>query len=176
MTDVGKEYGAALFMIASEESLQSEYGEALRNVREIFSSNTEYVELLESPSIPLGERLSVIDNVFAEAIPQNALSFLKLLCEKGRIRCYDVAIKEYLDLLDDFQHTSRAKVTSAVELTAQEKSKLTQKLTSVYGGKVDIEYVIDKDIIGGLVVEIDGKIMDGSLRHRLREVKEVISI
>ena len=43
------------------------------------------------------------------------------------------------------------------------------------GGKVNVEYVVDPALLGGLIVERDGKIMDASLRRRLREVKEVIS-
>ena len=43
------------------------------------------------------------------------------------------------------------------------------------GGDVNMEYVVDSSIMGGVIVELDGKIMDGSLRHRLREVKDVIN-
>ena len=78
-------------------------------------------------------------------------------------------------LLDVSRHVSSAKVTSAVELTAEEKQKLMKKLESLCNGRVNAEYVIDTSLIGGLVVEIDGKIFDGSLRHRLRKVKDVMA-
>ena len=85
------------------------------------------------------------------------------------------AAEEYFALLDALRRRSNAKVISAVELTDEEKSKIKARLESIYKGEVNMEYSVDGSILGGLIVEINGKIMDGSLRHRLREVKEVIS-
>ena len=66
-------------------------------------------------------------------------------------------------------------VTSAVPLTAEEQEKLQAKLNAMAKGTAVIEYRLDSSLIGGLVVELDGKVMDGSLRHRLSEVKEVMT-
>jgi hypothetical protein len=88
MNDVGKEYGAALFMLATEEGQREEYGVALNSIKESFVNCPEYVELLSSPNISLNERLSTLNNVFAEAVPEYVLSFLQLMCEKGRIAYY----------------------------------------------------------------------------------------
>ncbi len=176
MNDIGKEYGAALFMLASEQNACEDYAAALRTVKESFIECPEYTELLSSPSVSLGERLSAIEQAFADSVPEHVLSFLQLLCEKGRFNCFEEAMAEYNSLLDASKRISNAKVTSAVELTSDEKQRLTKKLECMCGGKVNIEYFIDVLLIGGLVVELDGKIMDGSIRHRLRDVKEVISI
>ena len=152
MTDVAKEYGAALFMLACEESATEEYGKALSSVKTAFEESPEYLMLLDSPNISLGERLAAIEAVFSEN-----------------------AAEEYFALLDAFRRRSNAKVISAVELSDEEKGKIKAKLESIYKGEVNMEYSVDGAILGGLIVEINGKIMDGSLRHRLREVKEVIS-
>ena len=61
-------------------------------------------------------------------------------------------------------------------MNTKEKEKLESKLEKVCGGKVKAEYFVDESLIGGLVVETDGRIMDGSIRQKLREVKEVIGI
>ncbi|MGM9646957.1 MAG: ATP synthase F1 subunit delta [Eubacteriales bacterium] len=174
MTEIGKEYGTALFMLACEERAIAEYADALDKIKSAFSENPEYVEFLTSPSIPLSERLAAIRQVFGEALPEQVLSFLQLMCEKGRMNCFSQAAEEYEALLSASEHVSNAKITSAVELTAVEKQKLTAKLEAVCKGKIKAEYFIDKNLLGGLIVEMDGKIMDGSLRHRLREVKEVM--
>ena len=63
---------------------------------------------------------------------------------------------------------------TARPLTDDEKRRLIQKLESVCRGKVNAEYFVDGAVLGGLVVEIDGKVMDGTLRQRLRNVKEVM--
>ncbi len=175
MNDIGKEYGAALFMLASEENARDEYADSLEKLKSIFEESPEYLSFLASPGISLGERLSAIETAFADVLPTNVLSFVQLMCEKGRIDNFFEAAEEYKSLLEASKHISCAKVTSAVELEEGEKIKLIEKLTAMSGGEVNVEYVIDSSIMGGLIVELDDKVMDGSLRNRLREVKDVIN-
>lgn len=175
MTEIGKEYGTALFMLACEENEKKSYAEALGNIKNTFLDYPQYTELLSSPSIPVKERLCVIDEAFSGRVPEYVLSYLKLLCEKGRIPYFMESVDEYKTLLDASEHISNAKITSAVELTEEEKQKLINKLELMEKGKVHAEYFVDTALLGGLIVEVDGKIMDGSLRHRLHEVKEVMN-
>ncbi|MBQ4321503.1 MAG: ATP synthase F1 subunit delta [Oscillospiraceae bacterium] len=175
MTDIAKEYGAALFLLAREEQQEAEYSSALAQIREVFAENPEYLEMLASPGIPLGERLSAIEAAFANAVPEHMLSYLQLLCEKGRISAFSDAAEEYFALYDASRRVSNAVVTSAVPLTDAQKQTLQQKLEAMCKGTVTVEYRLDASLLGGLVVELDGKIMDGSLRHRLQQVKDVMT-
>ncbi len=175
MNDISKEYGAALFILACEESKTEEYGKELDFLKNTFEESPEYLEFLGSPGIPLGERLSAVETAFADCVSENVLSYVQLMCEKGRIDGFFDAAEEYKALLDASKHVSLAKVTSAVELTEGEKTKLYNKLKAMSKGDVTMKYSVDSSLIGGLIVELDGKIMDGSLRNRLREVKDVIN-
>ena len=175
MTEMSKEYATALFMLAREEGSEKEYAEALEKVSAAFEEESEYMEFLSSPSIPVKERLSAIEQAFAEAVPENVLSFLQLLCEKGRIRSLKGCVEEYGRLLDAFENTSVAKVVSAVPLTEDEKRRLMKKLEKMCGHTVTMFCDVDGELLGGMVIELDGKVMDGSLRSRLHEVKDVIS-
>ena len=175
MTNLALEYATALFMLACEKGKQKEYGAALEEVREAFSDSPEYLPFLSSPAIPMGERLSAIRAAFAESVPEDVLSYLLLLCEKGRIVHFGESVTEYGKLLFALEHTSDALVTSATELSDDEKQRLVQALEKRSGGKVNVTYEVDASLLGGLVVAIDGKILDGSVRDRLERVKEVIS-
>ena len=175
MNEVGKEYGAALFALACEVGRQREYAAALGMVKTVFAEAPQYVEVLSSPAIPVKERLEVIDTAFSAFLPEQVLSFLMLLCEKGRISFFEEATAEYDTLLAAWERVFEAKVTSAVPLTEEEKKKLIAKLEETYKGRVRATYSVNSTILGGLIVEVDGKIMDGSLRHRLHRVKEVLN-
>ena len=175
MTEIIKEYSTALFMLASESGSQKEYAGVLREIKKVFLENPSYLELLSSPSIPVVERLSAIDGAFGNSAPEYVLSYLKLLCEKGRIGEFMESVDEYNALLNASERVYTAKVTSAQELTLEERDKLIQKLEKSYLGKVQAQYVVDVTLLGGMIVEIDGKVMDGSLRRRLQDVKEVIN-
>lgn len=175
MNEIGKEYGAALFMLACEEGDKKGYAAALDTVRSTFTEHPQFAELLSSPGIPLNERLAVIDSTFSGALPEHVLSYLKLLCEKGRMPFFTESVEEYHALLNASEHISSVRITSAVELTDEEKQKLIKKLESMEKCSIRAEYFVDSSILGGLIVEIGGKIMDGSLRHRLHDVKEVMN-
>ena len=66
-------------------------------------------------------------------------------------------------------------VTAEAPLTDEEKEKLKNKLEAMTKSTVSMEYFIDESLLGGLIAEIDGKVLDGSLRKRLHDIKEVIN-
>lgn len=175
MTEIGKEYGTALFMLALENGEQKKYAESLEIVKRAFDEDPLYSEMLSSPSIPLAERLGAIEKAFGELVPEYVLSYLKLLCEKGRIPSFAESVIAYKELLAVSERVVDVKVSSAVELTEEEKQKLITKLEETHKVKVCAEYHIDETLLGGLKIEFDGVVMDGSLRHRLYDIKEVIS-
>ena len=176
MHEVGKEYGAALFLLACETGEQAAYADALQTVSELFSENPDYPAFLASPAILQSRRLDAIEAAFADRLPAHVVSFLKLLCEKGRMGCFDAAVREYRALYNASLHVFEAQVTCASALTDGEKERLKARLESIYGGQVQMAYTVDPTLLGGLIVEIDGNIMDGSLRRRLRDVKEVMNV
>ena len=175
MTEISKEYGTALFMLACEKDKKHEYADAISVVKGVFADTPEYIDFLASRGISLRERLSAIEEAFANNIPEDVVSYLQLLCEKGRISGFFESAEEYEKLLDASEKISNAKVTSALELTEEEKTALKSKLEKICKTTVTIEYLIDESLIGGIIVETDGKVLDGSLRNRLREIKEVIN-
>ena len=175
MSGISSEYAQALFMIAMEKKQGEEFDKALDLVSDVFVENPMYMEFLESPGIPLSERLSALDSAFSADLPRDILSFLKILCEKRYIAQFHDCAAQYKVLLNEVNSISTASVTSAVELSESEKNALKDKLESLSGHTVVIEYTVDPLILGGLIVEIDGKVMDSSLQKHLKDVKDVIS-
>ena len=160
-------------MLAVESGEQEVYAEAVDAVYAVMRENPEYIEFLASPAIPLAERCSAIDKAF-ESLPENVVSFLKLLCENSRARSVCECIEEYKKLALAASGSVTATVTSAIELDENQKAKLIAKFEKVTGKKVNAFYTVDKSLIGGIRIELDGKLYDGSVAKRLSEVKDVI--
>ncbi len=175
MSGISSEYAQALFMLAMEKQQGEEYDKALDLVADAFSENPSYPEFLESPGIPIAERLEALESAFSDALPRDVLSFLKILCEKRYIADFSDCVAHYKVLLNEVTGVSDARVTSAVELSENEENALKEKLEKLSGHKVEIEYTIDPSILGGLIVEMDDKVMDSSLQKHLKDVKDVIS-
>ena len=174
MAQISKEYAAALFALACEQGSEQDVLVALEEAQQVFSEHVEYMELLSSPAVPLAERVQAVEQAFGAYLPDQVVCFIQLLCEKARIRSYADCVEEYRRLLHLRQSVVMAKVTSAVALTEAEIASLKQKLERNSGNTVTLECSVDPELLGGVVVEMNGRVMDGSLRHRLREVKEVM--
>ena len=175
MSSVSREYAQALFMLAAEKSMADTFDKDLDVLTDALKENPRYEGLLSSPGIPLEERLGVIEATFGGSVSRDVVSFLKLLCERKHINELLDCVSEYKAMLDESKRVSKAFVRSAVELDAQQKAALTKKLEKKTGHRVVTEYCVDKSIIGGLTIELGGKIMDASLKRHLKEIKDVIS-
>ncbi len=169
-----REYAKALFMLAAEEGATQEYLQALFLIKQLITENPDYVEFLASPAIPLEERLQAVDEAFDGSLPENVLSFLKLMCEHSRIKALPGSIEEFLLLAMELGNRTTATVYSAVELNDKQKQGICAKLEKLTGKTVEPVFIVDETLIGGIKIETEGKTYDSSIRHRLDEVKEVI--
>ena len=174
MTQTAKGYASALFMLASENNCCGEYAEHLSQVKKLIEDAPDYIRFLESPAIPLSERLGAIDDAFG-TMPEHIVSFLKILCENGRIIHILECIEEYNELLKISENRTVATVYYVQPLTEEQKTALINKLCNISGKIVDAVYIEDTSLIGGIKVLLDDKTIDGSIANRLNKAKGVIS-
>lgn len=161
-------------MLALEEDKCNEISLALSQIEVAINENPQYLDLLDSPAIPLAERLSLIDEAFSDS-EQYVVSFLKLMCENGHIRSFSLCKEEFCALLEAHRGKVEARVYCASELSSEQKAALCKKLSKVSGKDVFASYIVDDTLIGGIRVEIDGNVYDGSISSALKSVKDVIS-
>ena len=124
MTELSKDYAEALFALAPETQNEQAYADQLSFVSETLKQNEEFVALLRSPSVPLSERLQVVETVFSSAVDEYVLSFLMLLTEKGRMGEFFECETEYRRLLSCRNKTVHATVRSAKPLSDDAIAKL----------------------------------------------------
>lgn len=174
MTELAKEYGAALFLLAKEEDSVDACVRSMTVIDTALADNPSYATLLSSPNIPKKERTALLDEAFAAHVDRTVLSFVKLLCEKGHIRLFADCKEAFDALVTEDRRTVIAKVTSAVELTDNEKATLIERLQAMDGRTVTAVYHTDASLLGGVVVELDDRVLDGSLKRQIHRLKEVI--
>jgi len=175
MKETNREYAEALFQLAAENNLADEYSSALSAVKTVIDENPDYLIFLDSPAIPLSERLKAIDDAFAAELPEFVVSFLKLLIENGRIKELSFCIDEFENLKRFAANSITATVYSVVELSDAQKEKLCQKLSAVTAKNVTAKFLVDSSLLGGIKIEVDGKTLDGSIENHLKRIKGVIS-
>ena len=173
MASLANEYAEALFLLASETGRESAFREELARIAPFFTE--EYLAYLSTPAVPVTERTEALKRAFEGAVSEEVLSFLCLLTEKGRMGIFHDALKEYGKLDDSRRRVTEARVVTALPLSEEEKARLTAKLEAVSGKRVAASFEIDASLLGGVLVEMDGRTYDGSLRFRLQDVKDEIS-
>lgn len=174
MRQISKEYASALFAIAEEQHAVAAWSGVLAEIDTVLRDNPRYLSLLASPEIPPEERRSLLGQAFGAIAPEEILNFAALMARRGHAKLIPEAIAHFRQLADIRARTRVAKVTSAVALTEEEKKRLTAALEKQSGMRVTLSCAVDGSLIGGMVVEMDGRVTDGSVRTRLREIKEVI--
>lgn len=175
MTGTGKEYAVALFELAAETENEESVWDGLCVVKDVFANTPDLAPFLRSPGIAESIRLKTVEDAFASQVPDEVLSFLGVLVKRGDVGLLSDCIAEYEALYNKKRRVARAVATSAVPLTDDEKRRLAEKLTALHGARVEIEYQVDPSLLGGLSVELDGTILDGTLKRRMKTIKEVMS-
>ncbi len=175
MTETGALYGKSLYDLAASESLSDEIMKQLELVQGLFRENEDYIRLLQEPSIAKKERLALLDQAFGEALHPYLLNFLKILTEKGILREYYSCAENYRRLYCKDQGIADAKVTSAATLEPEQLRLLQEKLESISGKKVLLQQKIDPSVLGGLLVEMDGRQYDGTVKGRLSDLRRKLT-
>ncbi len=175
MNGAGREYASALFELAAEEGCGEEISRGLDYVTQVFRQAPEYADFLASPAVPMSERLGSVEEYIAGAVHPHVSALLGLMTRWNRIRDFDECAEEYALLYNASLRRAEAVAYSAAPLNDQEKKRLLTLLEKRSGRSVDIEYRIDKSLLGGVLVEMEGTRLDGSLRRRLQDIKDVIN-
>ena len=174
MTTVGSAYGEALYDLAKAEDLSSEILSQISALDESFRQEPDFLRLLQSPSLPKQERCQILDSSFQGKVHLYVLNFLKILTEKGYARHFSDCCKAYRQHYNLDHNILPVTAVTAVELSAEQSDKLSEKLSAITGKTIALTNRIDPDILGGVRLDYDGKQMDDTVSHRLDSIRAVL--
>ena len=175
MTTTSREYAEALFELAVQGGVTKETSEGLETVVSALLQQPDYRALLASPAIGKEERLTALDTAFRGKIPEILLAILRMMVSRGHVSALTGMARDYEELARGYRGESVAVVTSAVPLKEAETVALRAKLEKKLGRQVILQCRVDPALIGGVRVDVDGRVIDGSIRNKLEEIKEVMN-
>ena len=168
-------YGQSLYDLASSENLADDILCQMQTVRQLFTENPDYVRLLTEPSIPKKQRLALLDEAFGSDMQPYLLNFLKILVENGMVRDFGGCCRRYTALYNADRGIAQAEVTSAVPLSGQQLERLRAKMEEISGKKIQLQPKVDPSVLGGLRVSLEGKLLDGTVKGRLDDLRRKVS-
>ena len=174
MTQTSKEYAGALFTLALADGNTEEVSAALDLAEKEIAENAAYLATLASPAIPREERMRALTEALGDSVPKTVLALLRMMVSRGQIRHLAEVIRAFRALAREHRGESIARVISAVPLREEELTALMAKLEKIFSRKMVPECTVDPSLIGGIRVETEGRVLDGSIRNRLEQIKEVM--
>ena len=166
----GRRYAQAMFELALDNGEVHKWGEELALVAEVFQ-NDQFSSLLKHADVPAAEKLQATQTVLAGLNPL-IRNMVDLLVSKGMVDAIPDAYAAYTELLDRHLGRQRVEVTSAVQLDDAEINRVTDFVAQLVRREVVITAKVDESILGGVVIQIGDRLLDGSTKARLDRMRE----
>ena len=173
---VSRTYGDALFDLAVEENKVDELLEEAKAVYDIFVNNEDVLRLLHHPQITKEEKLTFVRKIFENGASEEMQGFLHIIIEKDRASEILAVFEYFIHKVKEYKGIGSAKVVSAVELSSKQKDAIETKLlkTTKYVA-FEMNYQVDASLLGGLIIRIEDKIVDSSLKTQLDKLTKQLS-
>ncbi len=172
---IASRYAEALFQVGEESNSTTKLYEELNAVLDILKSDKNFYNVLKSPLISKGEKKEIIENVFNNRIENDLKNFFKILIDKERISYLELIQKSFKELLNEKNNILEGKAITAIPMSKEEIKKLEENLSSKYNANIILENIVDKTILGGVLVRLGNKEIDGTIKTRLENLKQELS-
>jgi len=175
VSKVAEPYAEALLGLATSNDTLKETTNDMNIVSQFLANSSDLKKFLSSPLITKEAKKNVLKDILGEQIGANTLKFLLLLVDRSRVAVLDEIAQKFLELSYKQESIAIAKVTSSVQLSAQQQQNIAEKLKLILGAKqIKLALKVDPQLIGGFTVEIGSNLIDTSIRGQLRKISSLL--
>lgn len=168
-------YAKAIVEVAGKNNLLDKICDDLNLFKDAFASSIGLKRYFLSQSNPREKKYAFIDNLGRElSLNILTMNFIKILIEKGRVGNIPEIAFEVEKIVNEMKGVANVKIYTASTLGDKEKEKIVKKLEKVIPGKLKTAYMIDKTILGGVIIKANNKLYDSSIKTQLRLMKTKI--
>ena len=164
-------YANALFSLALEENALDTYEPEVQLIHDLFIDDAEFLAVMNHPQISSEEKITIMENVFKGKITDSILGLFVLIFRKNRESSIMEILKLFIIKAKAHREVVIAKVVSAVALTDTQLNEIKDKLSKNLNRQVEVEATVDASLIGGMKVNVDGKVIDGTVKKQIDDLK-----
>ena len=165
-----KRYAQALFQLGRSSENLDEWRENLERLAEVVG-NQEALGLLEAPGIKLQDKLAMLKEALPQVMPL-AHNLAAQLVQRRAVGIVPQVLEEFQRALDTHQGLQRAEVVTAVPLLDAERNRIAARLAASFGTEVEVAARVDPSLLGGLMVRVGDRVLDGTSRGRLEAMRQ----
>lgn len=164
-------YSRALFQSALEKKMLERVYQDMIQVGQVCAMH-DVKEILNSPVILPSKKREIIHALFGKDLSPLTFSFIDMVLKNGRESYLPAVARVFITETMKHNGITETILTTAVRVDEKVKKQVSDLVSSVFNTKVELKEIIDKDIIGGFVLRIDDKLIDASIRNKLRRVEK----
>lgn len=172
---VSKTYGEALYEIAMESEDVAKADDLLAQVQQIsqiLRENPDFDKLMMHPGVSEPEKLQAVETVFKGRVSDEITGLIKIVVQKERYGELQNIFKYFVDKMKEQKGIGVAYITTAIPMTEAQKSATVAKLLETTAYKsIEAEFIVDADLIGGMVIRMNDRVVDSSVRSKLSDLK-----
>ena len=165
-----RRHAQAVFQIALERKELEKWQADLDTIANVLKY-PQLVALLENPKLHFSQKEKILQNILVSISP-TAMNLVYFLVVKNRLRIVEDLITEYNRLANAHYGRETAEIVTAVPLSNEERERLQERLAAVTGKELVLATQVDPNIMGGVVAKVGDKLIDGSVRTRLQELRK----
>jgi F-type H+-transporting ATPase subunit delta len=175
LSKVAVPYAEALHDLAKSNDSLKETTNDMNIVSQFLANSSDLKKFLGNPLITKDAKKNVVKDILGEQIGESTLKFLLLLVERGRIEVLESIAQKFLELSFKQDSIEIAKITSSIQLSAQQQKEIAEKLKVITGAKqIKLALKVDPALIGGFTIEIGSKMIDTSIRGQLKQISALL--
>lgn len=144
-----------------------------QTVNDVIISSKDFELTMNNPSVSLEVKYEILDEVFQKELSKTMMNFIKILIDKNRFNEFGQIMQAYLDEINEIRNIKLVEIVSAIELSKEQKEKITKKLETKLDKTIKPKWQTDKNIIGGLVIKIDDNVIDSSIKNKLDKLSKI---
>ncbi|MGH9157798.1 MAG: ATP synthase F1 subunit delta [Acidimicrobiales bacterium] len=167
-------YAAALFEVARAEGSLETVEEELFRVARTLEASDELRSTLSDQAIGVDRRQGIVEDLLGGRASPVTVALVSFVVGSGRGRDLPAIIDKLVERAAAERSQSVAEIRSAVPLSADQRQRLEAALSKATGTTVSAKVIVDPSVLGGLVARVGDTVIDGSVRHRLDQLKEIL--
>lgn len=171
---VSKRYALALFEAGDELEKIDVFKDELTLLKGLFENEDRFLEVLSHPRINKTEKKEMIDKILKGKISEEMLNFLYILIDKRREKNIIDITDEYEELYNKHNNIIKVVAKTAVPMEEKAKEKLISVLSEKLNKTIELTNPVDEKLMGGVLLQIEDRLIDGSLKGQLEDIGKVI--
>jgi F-type H+-transporting ATPase subunit delta len=178
-SEVSRRYSKALFIIANEQDLEKKFYSEVSQLFDLLIEDDRFNKLFSSPLLSSKDQLNLVDNIFSKndnkkiKVSKNIFAFLKVLASNRRLKALLGALQCFKTLVNSKNQEIDVNLTTAIPISESELINIKSILSAKTKKKLNIKSIVDKNIIGGIILQSGSNLIDASIKNKILKLNNI---